>query len=157
MRRWLLTPHRLGGLLLLAFCCVYGWLSFDIPQLAQPFAESFDARTLPQFLAVLGAVLSLALIAQPGGDPMPDLARLSWGRFAAALALMFAYAAIVRPAGFLLATTLFLAVGFRLLGARNLPLLAGIALALSIAFWALVTQVLGIYMPALPAGVLAGV
>ena len=152
MKRWLLTPHRLGGLLLLIFCAVHGWLSFDIPQLTQPFAGSFDARTLPQFLAALGALLSVALIAQPGGEPMPDFARLSWGRFAIALVLMFLYAAAVRPAGFLIATTLFLAAGFRLLGARRAGVLAGVALALSIAFWALVTQVLGIYMPALPTG-----
>jgi putative tricarboxylic transport membrane protein len=62
------------------------------------------------------------------------------------LALMVAYALLLRPIGFLLATTLFLAGGSMILGERKYIVLIPIAVFTAFLIWYLVQQVLGIFL-----------
>ena len=63
--RMALSKDRLGGLLLLIFCATYGALSRDITLLPAQQDMAFHARTMPQFLAVLGIGLSALLVLFP--------------------------------------------------------------------------------------------
>jgi len=62
------------------------------------------------------------------------------------LGLMLAYALLLRPIGFLAATTLFLAGGSITLGERNYKLLFPITVSTAFIIWYLVQEVLGIFL-----------
>lgn len=152
-----LTPtsraaDRLGGAVLLAFCLGYGALIGRIPVLPLQEGAAFDARTLPSFLAVCGVVLSTWLVLAPAPRALPRPDGAGWGRVAVFLALMSAYGLVLPVAGFLPASTAFLASGFLVLGARRVLRVAGLAILLPLAFWLLLHGGLGVYLPALPGG-----
>lgn len=145
-----LSKDRIGGLLLLAFCVAYGILSQDIRLL--PFQETtaFHARTMPEVLTVLGIGLSLAIIVFPGSRERPSLAGYKWVTCGLFLALMSLYGFSIRPLGFLLSTSLFLMLGFALLGERRPLILVLVAVPLVVAFWVLMTQGLDVFIEPLP-------
>ena len=68
----------------------------------------------------------------------------------ALLALMAAYALLLRPAGFLLATAGFLTLGGAILGERKFHILLPVAGLATGVVWYLVEQVLGIFLRPLP-------
>ncbi|WP_119165362.1 tripartite tricarboxylate transporter TctB family protein [Algihabitans albus] len=145
-----LSKDRIGGLLLLAFCIAYGLLSQDIRLL--PFQENtaFHARTMPEILAILGIGLSLATIVFPGSPETPRFAGYNWITCGLFLALMSLYGFSIRPLGFLLSTSLFLMLGFALLGERKPVTLVLVAVPLVVAFWVLMTQGLDVFIEPLP-------
>lgn len=145
-----LSKDRIGGLLLLAFCVTYGILSQDIRLL--PFQETaaFHARTMPEVLTVLGIGLSLATIVFPGSRETPSFAGYNWVTCGFFLALMSLYGFSIRPLGFLLSTSLFLMLGFALLGERKPLTLVLVAVPLVVAFWVLMTQGLDVFIEPLP-------
>jgi putative tricarboxylic transport membrane protein len=146
----MITKNRIGGLLILAFCVTY-WLLIDNIRL-MPFQEgqAFTARTIPQLLAILGIGLSLIVIVLPGGGRL-SLRGYDFWRVGAFLLLMSAYGFTVRPLGFLISTSLFLMIGFTLLGERRLWMSAGIAIPLVVLFWILMTQGLEVFIAPWPA------
>ena len=149
----MLTKDRIGALLMLAFSAAYGALSVRIPLLPFQEAAAFTARTGPEALAVLGAVLSLMLLVRPGGSA-PETAGFAWGRAAILCGLMLFYAATVRPLGFIPATTLFLIGGFLALGERRPLVLIGASVPVVVAFWALMAEGLDVYVAPLPEAVM---
>lgn len=147
----MLTRDRLGALLLLAFSIFYGVRIFHIPLLPFQADQAFTARTLPEALAVLGIVLSLILLFKRGGSGAgPDLTGFRWGQAGLLCGLMVIYGLTVRPGGFLIATSLFLIGSFLVLGERRIVLILGASVPLVVAFWALMTQVLGVYIAPWP-------
>ena len=146
-----LSKDRLGGLLLLAFCITYAMLSRDIRLL--PFQENaaFHARTMPEVLSVLGIGLSLIVIVFPGSNRRLDFGGYDWIRCLLFLALMSAYGLTIRPVGFILSTSLFLMIGFALLGERRPLMLILVSVPLVVAFWALMTLGLDVFIEPLPA------
>ena len=117
----MLTRDRIGALLLLAFSIFYWTRIDDIRLLPFQADAAFTGRTAPEVLAVLGIVLSLALLVKRGGGRI-EAKGYQWGTAALICLLMIAYGLTVRPAGFLLSTSLFLAGGFFILGERRCPL-----------------------------------
>jgi putative tricarboxylic transport membrane protein len=59
---------------------------------------------------------------------------------------MLGYGFAFTPLGFIPATTLFLLPGFFTLGERRKAVLLFLPLAFSLLFWAVMTQVLGLYL-----------
>ncbi|MEL6751902.1 MAG: tripartite tricarboxylate transporter TctB family protein, partial [Pseudomonadota bacterium] len=110
----MLTKDRIGGVLLLAFCCAYAWLIQDIRLLPFQRSAAFTARTMPEVLAGLGIILSLWCILLPGSAERPQMSHLRWPLGLAFLALMSLYGLTLRPLGFILSTSLFLIAGFML-------------------------------------------
>ena len=106
---------------------------------------------MPTFLAGLGVVLALVVIAAPHAPERPALRGLAFGRTAILLAAMSAYGLAIRPVGFLISTTAFLALGFAVLGERRAWMLAAVAVPIALGFWALMTQVLDVYVAPWPA------
>ena len=145
-----LSKDRIGALLLLAFCVAYWVFAYDIRLL--PFQQNvaFHARTMPLALAVIGTGLSLLLLVFPGSDARAELRGFRWGLGVAMLVLMVAYGSLLRPLGFIVATTLFLICGYAALGERRPLMLLLASLPLVVAFWAMMTLGLDIYVEPLP-------
>lgn len=145
-----LTKDRLGGLLLLIFCLVYAWQSQNIRLLPFQLNSAFHARTIPEVLSVLGIGLSILIILFPSNKERLDLGDVNWPLGLTFLGLMSIYGLAVRPVGFLLSTSLFLMIGFALLGERNILRLVLVAVPLVVAFWVLMNYGLSVFVEPLP-------
>ena len=163
----MLTRDRLGALILLAFSIGYGVMIYDIPLLPFQANQAFTARTLPQALAILGIVLSLVLLFKPLSDDdrktnarwrdaMAHILRrvpgqtYPLGRVATLCVVMTIYGLSVRPAGFIVATSLFLICGMYILGERRHVLILATSIGVVLFFWTLMTQFLGVYIAPFP-------
>lgn len=150
-----LTIDRWVALFMLAFSVGYGYLAWVHPLLPFEARMPFKPNTLPLGLAVLGVVFSLATLMFESGEELADDVKdwriFDWKRTAALIGLMVAYALLLRPLGYVPATSLFLIIGGLVLGERNYALLTFVAVAVSVSTWYLVQQVLGIYLVPWPA------
>jgi putative tricarboxylic transport membrane protein len=152
------------ALIFIAFCCIYGYAAFfTMDQLLPPFMQRNPVwpSTFPKVLAVLGIIVGLIVLLgleKPAKEAEPSAVDINWrrlhdynlGQALMLLGLMVVYALALRPAGFLLATTLFLAGGSVILGERRWFTMILTAVIASVAVWYLVQEVLGIFLRPLP-------
>ena len=153
------------ALIFVAFCCVYGYAAFfTMDGLLPPFMQRNPVwpSTFPKVLAVLGVLIGLIVLLglEPGGaeEKEPSATDINYrrlqdyklGQALMLLGLMVAYALLLRPAGFLLATTLFLVLGSATLGERKWHVMLPVSLLATGAVWYLVQEVLGIFLRPLP-------
>lgn len=157
-----MTLERWIGLLFLLFCCIYGYAAyFGMDHLLPPILKRAPVwpSSFPKILSVLGMLTALAVILS--SDPKAvnsaesgiDYRRLMDYKLGQALALvgsMVAYALLLRPIGFIAATTLFLAGGSMILGERRFHLMIPIALVGTVLIWYLVQEILGIFLSPWP-------
>jgi putative tricarboxylic transport membrane protein len=146
----MLSKDRIGALFLLAFSLAYGALTFRIPLLPFQAGAAFTAKTMPEALAVLGTLLSLALLVKPSSHGRPEVAGFHWRRAALFCLIMVVYGLTVRPLGFLVSTSLFLMAGFMILGERRPLVILGASVPIVVLFWALMTQVLDVFVAPWP-------
>ena len=143
----MLTKDRIGGLFFLVISIAYGALAFDIRRMPFGAMEVFTPRTMPFGLAILGIVISTAIILKPApGDraaPTP-WAGFAWRRVGLLGLDMLAYAYLITRIGFMPSTTLFLIVGYLILGERRPWVLAVASLPVAVVFWLLLDQLLDI-------------
>ncbi len=148
------------AILFLAVCLVYGYAAYNYPLL--PFERNmpFLPNTLPMALSALGVIVALVIVlsprpAQDADDPGDaDLAHFREFKIAQTLGLvgaMVLYALLLRPIGFLAATTLFIAGSGFVLGERKLHVLVPIAVVTAGLIWYLVQETLGIFLRPWPA------
>lgn len=147
----MISNDRIGATLLLAFSAAYWMLAYDIRMLPFQKTQAFNAQTMPEALGVLGVMLSLAIIVSPGSSERLSLKGFNWGKGAAMLALMVFYGLTIRPFGFIASTTLFLMIGYAVLGERRPLVLILASLPVVFLFWLLMTEGLDIYIAPLPA------
>jgi len=150
------------ALAFLLVCLVYGYTAFFVMDVGlPPFMRRNPVwpSTFPKVLAVMGIVLSLVIILgleKGADDPKPmeinyrRLTEYKLGQAVLLLALMVAYALMLRPFGFLLSTALFLTIGAVTLGERRFHILIPIAFIATGGIWYLVQEVLGIFLRPLP-------
>lgn len=151
------------ALIFVAFCCTYGYLAFftmdaGLPPIMQ--RNPVWPSTFPKALSVLGVIVGLiVLLGLEGGEEKEltatdinyrNLAEYKLGQALILLALMVGYALALRPAGFLLATTVFLVAGSATLGERKWHIMIPVAVIAAVCVWYLVQQVLGIFLRPLP-------
>ena len=151
------------ALAFIALCCAYGYAAFfTMDHLLPPILQRNPIwpSTFPKILSVMGVIVGLIVLftAQPkkkaADDGAIDITRLgeyNVGQALALLALMVAYALVLRPLGFLGSTVLFLSLGAILLGERKLHILLPVAAAAAFSIWYLVQEVLGIFLRPWPA------
>jgi putative tricarboxylic transport membrane protein len=147
-----MTRDRVSALFFLAFSVAYGLQAQEI-RLPVFAAEFFTAKTLPTALAVIGATISIMMLVLPQRGPsMRDTAAewrgLAWWKIALLGVDMLVYGYILTRIGFIPATSLFLIVGFAILGERRWTVLLGASVPVVIVFWAILDQLLGIYLGA---------
>ncbi|MEL6451202.1 MAG: tripartite tricarboxylate transporter TctB family protein [Pseudomonadota bacterium] len=143
---------------ILCVTLAYGYGAFfTMDQLLPPFMQRNPIwpSTFPKVLAVLAILTSLVILfgleKSSGPEKTPDidyrrLGDYNLGQALMLLGLMVLYALMLRPAGFLLATFGFLALGAVVLGERKFYILLPVAGVASFAVWYLVDQVLGIFL-----------
>jgi len=141
---------RLIALSLLVFSLAYAWLALDYELL--PFERNlpFKPNTMPLGLAVVGIVLSFAVLLMPGGRESiaVDTPPVPYDRVRPVIlvALMIIYALSLRPLGFVGATAGFLAVSAAVLGERKFHILVPVTVISALAIWHLVHEQLGIFL-----------
>jgi putative tricarboxylic transport membrane protein len=153
------------ALVFVALCCVYGYAAFmTMDHLLPPFMQRNPVwpSTFPKVLSILGIITGLVvLFGLEPKDPKAeenekiiDYTRLGdyhIGQALSLLGLMLLYAFLLRPAGFLAATFIFLVGGAMILGERRFVVLLPVAAAAAFVVWYLVQEVLGIFLTPLPA------
>ena len=153
------------ALVFVAFCCVYGYAAFfTMDHLLPPFMQRNPVwpSTFPKMLAVAGVVVGLIILlgfegnkaeAEPSATDINyrNLGEYKVGQAVLLLGLMVAYALLLRPAGFLLATTGFLVAGSTVLGERKFHIMIPVGLLATVGVWYLVQEVLGIFLSPWPA------
>lgn len=144
-----MTRDFVGAAVLLTGFILYGAYARRIALFPGQEAAAFTPRTLPYAIAVMGILLCLARAAvalrriEPAGETGT---RAGWVRVAAFCLFMIAYSVLLVQAGFLIATILFLAAGFALLGERRPLMLGVLPPVFTVAFWFVMTRVLGLYL-----------
>jgi putative tricarboxylic transport membrane protein len=148
------------ALVLLGICMIYGYTAWFVMDASlAPFMKRNPIwpSTFPKVLSVLGIATSLVIVLglEKGEPKIGDIDyRRLWeynlGQALLLLALMVAYALLLRPAGFLISTSGFLILGSLILGERRIFLTIGIAAVATGLVWYLVQVVLGIFLRPLP-------
>lgn len=156
----MLKLERIVAVAILLFSSGYFWLAFNYEMLPFERTMVFKPNTMPLGLAAIGIILSLAIIFVPrpkqssvldesivderkADEPEKQYDRV---RPVLLIILMVVYALMLRPLGFVLATSGFLTAGAMILGERNLRALIPIALTTAFVVWYVVQELLGIYL-----------
>lgn len=149
------------ALIFVTFCCIYGYAAFfTMDQLLPPFMQRNPVwpSTFPKVLAVLGIIVGLIVLfglekgTDEAGTPSATdinyrrLHEYKLGQAVSLLGLMVLYALMLRPAGFLLATTVFLVAGSAVLGERKFHIMIPVSAGATLFVWYLVQEVLGIFL-----------
>ncbi len=151
---------RWVALVLLGICLAYGYAAwFTMDGNLPPFMRRNPIwpSTFPKVLSIMGILFALIILlglekseTKIGDIDYRRLWEYHMGQALLLLGLMVAYALLLRPAGFILATTGFLIGGSVILGERRwitMIVVAGLATGI---VWYLVQVVLGIFLRPLP-------
>jgi putative tricarboxylic transport membrane protein len=145
-----LTKDRVGALIFLALSIAYGISARQIDMFPGDEDLPFNSQTLPIALSWLMGICSFLLLVQPpkpeDGSFMHAFEGLNWGVLFKLAGLMVLYGFGLYWAGFIPSTILFLILGFMTLGERRVGVILGSSVPVVVVFWALLTQLLGIYL-----------
>ena len=151
---------RWVALVLLGICLVYGytaWFTMDgaLPPIMKRLAVW--PSSFPKVLSIAGIILSLIVVLgiEKGESKVGDidyrrLHEYKLGQALALLGLMVGYAILLRPAGFLLATSGFLIGGSVILGERRWSVMIVVSSIATFGIWYLVQEMLGIFLRPMP-------
>lgn len=151
---------RWVALVLLGICLIYGytaWFMMDgaLPPIMKRLAVW--PSSFPKVLSIAGIILSSIVLlgVEKGEEQVGDidyrrLHEYKLGQALVLLGLMVAYAILLRPAGFLLATSGFLIGGSMILGERRWFVMIVVSMIATFGIWYLVQEVLGIFLRPLP-------
>jgi putative tricarboxylic transport membrane protein len=145
---------QFGGLFFLALFVCYGVTALAIPLDFMSAQDTFNARTLPVAVSIAGSLVSLLLILLTGtppghageAEPLVDT-RLdfNWLTTMLLVLLMFLYGLVLDYLGFLIATSLFLAAGYWIMGERHPGILLLASIPVVVGFW-LIMKGLDVYL-----------
>ena len=154
-----MTLERAIAGIFVVVCLVYGYTAFVVMEAGLlPFElnMTFLPNVLPKWLSILGVLVGTVVLIQSGPNPDketdPDsidfrnLRQYKLGQAILLLVFMVAYALLLRPIGFVTATTLFLVLGAVTLGERRYVVLVPVAVLAAFLIWYLVQEVLGIFL-----------
>jgi len=143
------SRDSLAALLLFALFTSYGIEATQIDLFPGQEFEPFKPRTFPYGIALAGMALAAIRVLQTfRKGEAHDAAVPTYDRKRVAILciVMVGYGALFVPLGFILATTLFLLASFYTLGERRPTLLVVLPLSFTLLFWAVMTQLLGLYL-----------
>lgn len=147
-----MAREKVGALLILLFSVAYGLLARTIPLSFLSQDEMFTARTMPYGLAIVGIVLSLAIIVLPTVDPSgkksltEETRGMDWSTAILLVVLMLVFGLIMKWLGFILSSVLFLLGGFRILGEKRIKRMIFSAILLVGVLWFIMSALLGVYI-----------
>jgi putative tricarboxylic transport membrane protein len=147
-----MKTDKAGALILLAFSIAYGLLAFKVPLTFLAQRETFNARTMPFALGIIGTFLSFLILVLPSGqtdekDNVKDAFRgLDWTNTGLLIGIMIFYSITLRFLGFVISSIIFLVGGFYILGERRIWLLFISSVPLVLFIWFLMSRILGMYI-----------
>ena len=147
-----MKTEKAGALILLMFSIAYGLLAFKVPLTFLAQRETFNARTMPFALGIIGALLSFLILVLPSDqadeeDKVKDAFRgLDWPRVGLLIGIMIFYSITLRFLGFVISSIIFLVGGFYILGERRIWLLFIGSVPLVLFIWFLMSRILGMYI-----------
>lgn len=143
-----LTKDHIGGLVFLGLSAAYGFYTEQIPLLPGDEFEPFHAQTVPNALATLGLILSVALVlmADRTAKNRLVLKGYDFALVAQLLVLVVLFALALKWIGFLASTVFFLIGGYWLLGERRIKTLLVASIPFAVGIWFVLTQLLDIYL-----------
>lgn len=147
-----MKTEKAGALILLTFSIAYGLLAFKVPLTFLAQQETFNARTMPFALGIIGTLLSFSILVLPSGqtdeeDKVKDAFRgLDWSRVGLLIGIMIFYSITLRFLGFVISSIIFLVGGFYILGERRIWLLLIGSVPLVLFIWFLMSRILGMYI-----------
>jgi putative tricarboxylic transport membrane protein len=147
-----MAREKVGALIMLMFSIAYGLLATRIPLTFLAQQETFTPRTMPYALAVIGALMSLAILVLPTTDEEgkhglgKETAGMDWRTAIFLIGLMFAYGLTMKWFGFILASIFFLFIGFWILGERRWLLMLFTCIPLVLVLWVIMSSLLGVYI-----------
>ena len=143
---------KAGALILLTFSIAYGLLAFKVPLTLLGQRETFNARTMPFALGIIGTLLSFLILVLPSGqtdekEKVKDTFRgLDWSSVGLLIGIMIFYSMTLRFLGFVISSIIFLVGGFYILGERRIWLLFVSSVPLVLFIWFLMSRILGMYI-----------
>ncbi len=142
-----LTKDHIGGIVFLCLSITYGYYARYIPLLPGDEYEPFHAQTIPNALAIIGGILSMALLITANTQEKKlTLGAYEFALVGKLLALVVLFGLALEWLGFLLATTFFLVAGYWLLGERRPKILLQASVPFAVGLWFILTQLLDIYL-----------
>jgi len=114
--------------------------------------EVMSASTFPYYIGLAGIVVSVLILifslADKNGDSitLSYLKTLDFKTTSYFVAAMLFYGFTIRSLGFIIATIIFLAIGFVLLKEKNVKRIIFISVGVSVGFYLLLNNVLGVYI-----------
>ena len=157
-----ISKDKIGALIFFILSTCYGYYAFQIPLYPGEEYEVFTSQSMPKLYAILGMgiaalALLLSVIEDLKNSQQPSTAKQAapvffdkkgWIQCAALIGLMLYYALTLEFLGFILSTISFLIIGYLILGERKPKTLFFASVPVVIVFWAIMTQLLGIYLSA---------
>lgn len=137
---------------MLLFSMAYGLLAFKIPLSFLAQNEFFTSRTMPYALAVLGIMLALLILVFPTTDPAgkqslrEETRGMDWKTAILLVVAMIVYGLTMKWIGFIIASILFLLVGFYILGERRIKRMLLASIPLVVMLWFIMSSLLGVYI-----------
>lgn len=147
-----MAREKLGALIMMMVSIAYGIGAFSIPLTFLAEQEMFNSRTMPIALAVVGAIISLLILILPTVDPdgKPTLREVThgmdWKKSNMLLVSMIIYGLVMKWIGFILASIIFLIIGFRILGETRKKILLIASIPLVCVLWVIMSLLLGVYI-----------
>lgn len=143
-----LSKDKIGGLVFLLFSVLYGYYARQIPLMPGDISQAFNAQTLPNILAITGALLSIILLVTSNNETNNgiDFSAYEFSLVFKLFALVVAFAITLEWLGFLISTILFLVSGFWILGEKNLKRMLIIAFSFSVICWFILSKLLSVYL-----------
>ncbi len=145
---------KIVALAMIAFFIAYLYLSFNFDLLPFERRMSFKPNTMPKAIGILGLALSFLVLFVADGQANKDnnnWQKHDYKRFVLMVVAMAVYAMLLKPAGFVVASTGFVFAGAVILGEKSYIKLLIIALLGALSIWLIVDKLLGIYLYPVPA------
>ncbi|WP_458701649.1 tripartite tricarboxylate transporter TctB family protein [Sulfurospirillum sp. 1307] len=148
-----MTKTRVGSVFFLLFSILYFYQSYNIHLLPGAHYDAMTARTFPFYLGILGICISILMFGlsflESSEKDIFDFENLKTYDFKKGVYFILAmllYGFTIRTLGFIISTIIFLIIGFKILEEKRWKIILLTSFGVSIVFWFLLTQVLGIYI-----------
>lgn len=148
-----MTKTRVGSLFFLLFSILYFYQSYNIHLLPGSHYDAMTARTFPFYLGILGIVISVLMFAltfirvdESDLFDWENLKTYDLKKGIYFILAMLLYGFTIRTLGFIISTIIFLIIGFKILEEKRWKIILSTSLGVSVVFWFLLTQVLGVYI-----------
>jgi putative tricarboxylic transport membrane protein len=147
-----MTKNTIGSLFFLAFSAFYFYSVFGIKKMPGAQFEVMTAQTFPFYVGISGIVISIILLIISFIEKEKIVLSLTYIRSLDLkttfyfIVLMLFYGFIMKPLGFVIATIIFLTLGFLILKEKNIKKILLISVSVSVGFYLLLNNALGVYI-----------